>query len=95
MTSDEYKHWETGNIHSVSLFLEKIPNDRTCDDLSIPTYFCSCLRYYNVSPETYGDRPPTTYAFAPKLLAELSSTVIQQINEESYTSLNNYRGQIC
>ena len=50
--SSEYRGWnrETGT-NPVSLFLEKIPNTRSCDDINIPPYFCACLKYYDVTPE--------------------------------------------
>ena len=34
--------------NAVSLFLEKIPDNRTCNDVNIPIQYCSCRNYENI-----------------------------------------------
>jgi hypothetical protein len=80
----------------VSLFLEKIPNDRTCDEIEIPAYFCSCLRYYDVPQNKYsGVESSISGIYTTRLIQEMSKNILQQINSESYSSYTNFRGQIC
>ena len=45
-----YQTWKnkTETPHAVSLLLERIPNTRTCADMHIPLYYCSCLSFNEV-----------------------------------------------
>jgi hypothetical protein len=39
MQSDDYFQWGSNQHESVGLFLEKIPNSRTCESVGIPFYY--------------------------------------------------------
>ncbi|CAG9322489.1 unnamed protein product [Blepharisma stoltei] len=45
--SDIYKNWKkrTGVKDAVSLFLEKISDNRNCEDVGIPAYWCKCSKF--------------------------------------------------
>ena len=68
---------------TVSLLLEKIPNNRTCESIGIPAFWCSCLKFEEVN---------TTI---PSFIHSLAQEVVDQINEESYLSRLNSLGRIC
>ncbi|CAG9325547.1 unnamed protein product [Blepharisma stoltei] len=46
-----YKDWKNEiNLTSVvSLFHEEIPDNRTCEDIGIPLYWCNCLKYEKIN----------------------------------------------
>ncbi|CAG9325546.1 unnamed protein product [Blepharisma stoltei] len=48
--SDQYKNWKNEiKINSVvSLLYEKIPDNRTCEDIGVPLYWCNCLAYKKI-----------------------------------------------
>jgi hypothetical protein len=93
-TSDKYtgspqtelKTAASTHYKPVSLLLEKVPNDRTCADLGIPVFWCSCLKFMSVSF-------PMTHDF-DILVMSLAQEVIFQINEEAYSPKSAYQ-HVC
>jgi len=79
----------------LSLFISKIPNFRTCDSIKIPPYFCSCLKFYDIPQETY------THPISPEdqntgeVINYFANRMLQQINDDSYTSFHSEMGHIC
>ena len=53
ISSDTYENFKSESIsnNSLSLFLEKIPDNRLCDDVKIPKSYCSCRNYENITSE--------------------------------------------
>ena len=50
-----YQTWKrkSETPHAVSLLLEEIPDIRTCADVHIPLYYCSCLSFSEVPVSTW------------------------------------------
>ena len=51
--SETYEKFQNDSVSNkgVSLFLEKIPDNRACEDYLIPKLFCSCRNYENITSE--------------------------------------------
>ena len=73
-TSDRYD--------TISVLLEKVINNRTCAEIGIPTFWCSCLKF-----EEAEDIPDFIYY--------LVEEIIYQINEDVYTPRLDGLGHIC
>jgi hypothetical protein len=45
--SDLYNTWKqrSDSNKAISLFMEKVPDGRNCEDMNIPVYYCTCLDY--------------------------------------------------
>jgi hypothetical protein len=45
-----YKSWKahTDSKNSLSLFLEKVPDARDCEDVSIPLHYCACKEFTDI-----------------------------------------------
>lgn len=85
-SSKEYadiKRYSSEKYNLVSLLLEKIPNNRTCFDIGIPAFWCSCLKFIQVTEE-----PNET-------VLEITQILIDSINEESFRSRAASSGMIC
>jgi hypothetical protein len=51
-----YTSWRTGDLlNSVSLFLTKVPNTRSCSDVHIPSFYCACMRMEPIAPANLAD----------------------------------------
>jgi len=87
------KDWstETGN----SLFISKIPNFRTCDSIKIPPYFCSCLKFYDLPKDIYTSPSSQEDKNTSALVNYFANRMLQQINDDSYTSFHSEMGHIC
>uniref|UniRef100_A0A7S3I9M7 Uncharacterized protein n=1 Tax=Fabrea salina TaxID=342563 RepID=A0A7S3I9M7_9CILI len=75
-TSREYK--------PISLFLEKVPNNRTCEDVKIPSFWCSCLKMQEVKETEY-----------PEFIYKIAQEVVYQINEETNSPKTSPYSHIC
>lgn len=82
----ELKTAASNRYKPVSLLLEKVPNNRTCADIGIPVFWCSCLKFLPVTL-------PMTQNF-DSLINDLAQEVVFQINEEAY-SPKSARQHIC
>ena len=53
ISSETYENFKSESIsnNSISLFLEKIPDNRVCEDVTIPKAYCSCRNYENITSE--------------------------------------------
>lgn len=51
--SELYKTWKsmTDSNKSISLLLEEVPDERTCDDVTIPIHRCSCNTWLQLNTE--------------------------------------------
>mmetsp|Transcript_6961 Transcript_6961/g.12676 ORF Transcript_6961/g.12676 Transcript_6961/m.12676 type:complete len:697 (+) Transcript_6961:23-2113(+) len=83
---NELKAAASSRYKPVSLLLEKVPNNRTCADMGIPVFWCSCLKFLSI---TF----PMTYDF-DYLVGLLATEVVFQINEEAY-SPKSAKQHIC
>lgn len=82
---------ETGQ----SLFVSKITNLRTCDSIKIPPYFCSCLKFYDLPEEVYISPSNEEEKRTSELVNYFANRMLQQINDDSYTSFHSEMGHIC
>lgn len=91
VNSQDYRYyWYTSALDSVSLLIEKISNSRNCDSVDIPVFFCSCLKYFPVSEESYSSNP-----YSKALLDFLAAEAVRAINEQSYTPLASGYNRVC
>ena len=74
-TSDQYK--------TLSLFLEKAPNNRTCQSIGIPAFWCSCLKFVEVSQEF------------DSVVYKITKILIESINEEAFRHRGSILGKVC
>ena len=65
--------------HAVNLMWEKIPNTRTCDDINIPAYFCSCKPMVEIEASS---------------VEAIALEAIWEINRELRTHRFSY-GKVC
>lgn len=77
------KKYSSENYELVSLLLEKIPNNRTCFDIGIPAFWCSCLKFAEVNEEP------------DKIVLNIGQILIDNINEESFRSRVTSAGSVC
>lgn len=88
----DYSWWKLFPFQetSVSLLLEKIPNSRTCDQIFIPSFWCSCMTMHSISAES------TRRTRALQLLVDqFVGYVIEVMNSEIYTTTRGYKDLIC
>jgi len=66
MDSYLYYKWknQTDSSKAVSLLLEKVPESRTCEDLSIPSSLCSCQSYVSIPLEEAVSHEPIQHLVA-------------------------------
>ncbi|CAG9321643.1 unnamed protein product [Blepharisma stoltei] len=59
ISSELYKEWKTlpDTQNGVSLLLEKINDDRSCDNVAIPNFLCSCFTFTEIPLEIAKDTP--------------------------------------
>lgn len=88
-TSPEYRKFTTFTSNAMSLLIDKIPNDRSCGDIEIPPFFCSCAIFYKLELK---DKPEGRTSLILRIMLE---NVIQIINTESYASSNIPPNHIC
>lgn len=67
----------------VSLLLEKISNNRTCFDVGIPAFWCSCLTFVEVN-EKYEN-----------FIYDIAETLIMSLNEEAYKPRMSPFAKVC
>lgn len=84
INSPVYEAWkqQTDANSSLSLLLEHVPDTRTCQDLDIPMYYCTCMSFMDI--------PPQQLLFAPvQDLAKLGVRFLNAVrrNEDS--------GELC
>lgn len=92
--SPEYQYWDTVSPHALSLFLDKVPNSRNCEDVDIPPYFCSCLVFHGIPMEVLeGDGERNVYA--RNLIGMLANEVVYSINLETHTPYKSHKGHVC
>jgi hypothetical protein len=72
---------------SISVLLEKAKNDRTCEEVGIPAFWCSCLPFTQVNY--------TDYEHMEDLVFDLAEDVIFNINEDVYSSKSGGYHHIC
>jgi hypothetical protein len=86
LESEEYKEIKeiaSNRYKILSLLLEKVPNNRTCFEIGIPAFWCSCLKFIEVHEEF------------PEFLYQIAQTIIDAINEEAYKPRSIPFGLIC
>ena len=78
--SELYNLWKlkTENSNAVSLLLEDIPDNRTCADVGIPMYYCSCLSFEELHVETAKGKFPV-----PEAIALTISFINEEIKQTS------------
>lgn len=52
--------------------MEKASNNRTCESIGVPAFWCSCLKFKSADNQTY-----------PTFIHELALEVVFQVNEET------------
>ncbi|CAG9331660.1 unnamed protein product [Blepharisma stoltei] len=85
--SEEYKRYKqmtTERFQPISYFLEKAPNNRTCESIGVPAFWCSCLKFTEITNSTY-----------PNFVRKLADEVIYQINEETNSPRQAPYDHIC
>lgn len=94
-----YDRWRKGLLrYSVSIFLEKIMNNRSCGDIHIPTFYCSCMKMELLEPDLYEDPIPSNSSLITELGHVVDSVVklsLFELNSATHTSPLAARGQIC
>lgn len=88
--SELYRHIKqtaSDKDSSISLLLEKIHNDRTCEEAGIPAFWCSCLPFTEVDY--------TSYENMESFITEIANDIIYHINEEVYSSKSGGYHHIC
>ncbi|CAG9322040.1 unnamed protein product [Blepharisma stoltei] len=96
-TSEDYLSWEADSNKSMSLFLDKVPNDRSCADIHIEPFFCSCLSFEKIEPDVYDSSAELSVKNKKirRLLIDIANYVIILVNEESTTSFKSHSFHIC
>jgi hypothetical protein len=74
-TSEKYK--------VISLFMEKAPNNRTCEDVGVPAFWCSCLKFVEVKERF------------DQVVFKITQALIDSINEEAFRHRGNNLGAVC
>ncbi|CAG9336226.1 unnamed protein product [Blepharisma stoltei] len=89
--SSLYKDWKAETQDSsISLLLEKVPNNRGCIDIGISNFWCSCMNMDIIEKNVINSD------FSLKFLIEkLSDYMIELINEEAYLNFKTYKNSIC
>jgi hypothetical protein len=77
--STAYSQWTAASEAAVSLLLEKVPNTRSCEDVLIPSFFCSCSSFKPVDL----DRSPLKASV--HFINFLALEVLSIFNEETRT----------
>ncbi len=85
---------------AVSLFLEKVPNYRTCEDVHIPSFWCSCMSMIELDSVAYNPSHPQYLQLAEftpttHFLNTLLENAIEKINSETYSSIKSVKNSIC
>mmetsp|Transcript_6546 Transcript_6546/g.11475 ORF Transcript_6546/g.11475 Transcript_6546/m.11475 type:complete len:778 (+) Transcript_6546:3890-6223(+) len=75
---------------AVSLLLEKIPNSRTCDQIFIPSFWCSCMTMHSISANDYRRSRALRL-----LIDQFTGYVVEVMNSEVYTTSRGYKDLIC
>jgi hypothetical protein len=91
-TGTDYAWWKLFPYQesAVSLLIEKVPNTRTCEDVFIPSFWCSCMTMHNVVKD---DLLKTR---SLRLLVDkLIGYVFEILNGEVHTSFNEHKDLIC
>lgn len=94
-----YERWHKGMLrYSVSLFLEKIMNNRSCGDVYIPAFYCSCMKMELLESDLYDNPAPSNSSLITELGEVVNSAVqlsLYELNSATHTSPMAARGQIC
>lgn len=84
---DGMKKNASDSYASISVLLEKAKNDRTCEEVGIPAFWCSCLPFTQVNY--------TDYEHMEDLVLDLAEDVVYNINEDVYSSKSGGYHHIC
>ena len=88
-----YGSWRTGSLqHSVSLFVHKIPNIRSCLDIHIPSFYCACMRMEPINPQNLTD---SRLVSLNKILESVVSYALEELNTLTQTSKTAPLAHIC
>lgn len=80
--------WHANKNEAYSLFLKKIPDDRTCESSKIDFLWCSCNNFKTID---IGKLNP----YLIKLFNTFIKGIIDQINKESTANYKYYAWKIC
>ena len=73
-----WKHY-TDSSKAISLLLEKVPDNRSCEDVDIPSFLCTCQSFVSI---------PVEQAIKEKPIKHLVKLGLQYINESIKTEKN-------
>ena len=74
---------------AVNLFTEKIRDNRTCEEISIPAWHCSCLELQPINlTETWSEE-------MGHVLRLLANHAVSLFNEEAYAIQYAFKGNLC
>ena len=94
-----YGQWRRGLLkYSVSIFLEKIMNNRSCGDVHIPSFYCSCMKMELLESDVYDNPVPSNSSYITELGQIVSSVItlsLNELNTATHTSPMAAHGQIC
>ncbi|CAG9312109.1 unnamed protein product [Blepharisma stoltei] len=95
--SPEYFEWDAETNKSLSLLLDKIPNDRSCQDINIEPFYCSCLVFTKIDESLYAGKTSlrSKEMNIKKLIREIAEYFIYLINEETVTPYKSPGFHIC
>jgi len=88
-----YASWRTGDLaNSMSLFLAKIPNTRSCSDVHIPSFYCACMRMEPINPSNLTEKKLHDLV---SILEAVISLALEELNTTGLTSKVVPLGHIC
>jgi hypothetical protein len=80
--------WQNNKNKAFSIFLQKIPDERTCESSKIEFIWCSCNSFKTVNLENLNQ-------YLNDLLNTFIQGIINQINKESTANYKYYAWKIC
>lgn len=83
-------HSESYLSNHYDLVTEAVPRNRTCQDIGILPWFCSCISLIELSPNQYSKGTELH-----SLVNSVVDSALTQINKETFTPLHLERGIYC
>lgn len=89
------------NPRAVSLFSEKVPNSRRCEDIGIPPWYCAAYVLNTIETRIFDPSNPKSKSNSlserqlGRSLKDISNAIIYQLNARVYTVPSLGKGYLC